>query len=136
MRGFGYYFCAGIALAIGLGLLVSGVGFLLSGADQAHPLRPLIGIGFLVVGIAGAIAGIRMALRPFRAPRPEILALRVVRLARAFGGEITLPRILTGLRVSEEHARAALERLIADGVCVREQRGTQEWYVFPSLADR
>ncbi|MGD8237792.1 MAG: hypothetical protein PVH68_04530 [Armatimonadota bacterium] len=136
MSRFAYYFCAGIALALGLGLAVCGVGFILAGADDAHPLRPLIGVGCGVAGVAGVVAGVRMALRPLRSPPPELLAMRIVRLAGTFGGELTMERITTGLRVSEDHARAALERLIADEVCVHERRATEDWYVFPGMARR
>jgi len=136
VRSFGYYFSAGIALAIGLGMLACGVAFVIAGADEAHPLRPLIGASICVVGVLGVALGVRMALRPLRAPRPEILAIRVVTLARALGGEVTLARVVAGLRVSEQHARAAVERLIADGVCVHEQRDAEDWYVFPSITGR
>ena len=131
MRTFGYYFCAGIALVVGLGLAVCGVGFVAAGADAAHLSRPLIGAGMCVVGLGGIVAGARMATHPFRSPRPEMLALRIVNLARAVGGELTLARVVRSLRISEEHARAGLDRLIGDGLCVPEQRGAEEWYVFP-----
>jgi len=134
MHRFGYYFFAGIALALGLGLLACGVGFILAGADDTHPLRPPIGVALCIAGVTGVVFGARVALRPPRAAPPEILAIRVVRLATVLGGECTLARVTEGLRVSEQQARAALERLIADGVCVQEQRGAVEWYVFPSIA--
>ncbi len=134
MRMFGYYFSAGIALAIGLGLVVCGVGCIIAGADEAHRLRPVIGLALSVAGGAALVAGARTVLQPFRSPHPEILAVRIIRLARAFGGEVPFTRIVSGLRVPEQHARAALECLVGDEVCRREERGGEEWYVFPSMA--
>ena len=136
MRRFGYYFCAGIALAIGLGMLACGVAFVIAGANETHPQRPLVGAVLSVAGAAGIAAGAWMALRPLRIPRPEILAIRIVRLARALGGEVALARVVADLRVSEQHTRAAIECLMDDGVCVQEQRGTEDWYVFPSITGR
>lgn len=126
------FFLAGAAIPVATGAVAFGAMALL----MWHGLWLKAFAGLLLIGLgAGLLVWALSALRGFAQPRPEAVAVRIIRLARIFRGELTLGQITAGLFVSEEEAKAAIDLLIADGVCVAPKAG-EERYRFPGIAPR
>jgi hypothetical protein len=123
------FFLAGLAIPVSMGMVALGGMWLLSWRG----LWVKASGGLLLIGLgAGALIWAFTSLRGFVQIVPEALAVRIVRLARLFGGELALAQITAGLYVSEEDARAALALLVADGVCVAAD-AHDDRYLFPSM---
>ncbi|MGC9399056.1 MAG: hypothetical protein ACP5HM_07960 [Anaerolineae bacterium] len=112
-------------LAFGLGLL-----FLCAAIEEPRRL-PLSLI--LLAGGGGAAFWSGRQLRRLHDLAPERLAERIIAMARAHSGEVTLPQVMADLDAPREAAQRALERLQQQGTCHRDVQGAREVYVFPEL---
>ena len=114
-----------------------GIIFLIAASGSGT--RLLVALVLLAIAAFLLIAGLRR-LRRLAAISPEMLSSGAVNLARRLGGELTVSQLRADYRISQELAASVLEDLVADGVCVREQRDERLVYVFtgllPSLAEK
>jgi len=121
------YFAGGCLIAVGL--VLGGVGLLAVIAQ-----RYVWGLPCLIIGAVLVVWAIRK-VGQLIADSPERVDTRVASLAAVSGGEITLGEVIGALRLAEADAQASLDRLVAEGICTREERGETATYVFPGLAE-
>ncbi len=118
-------------------LFLFGIMFLISAASK--PMFFWVGVAGLALATAMLIGGLRW-LRKLAAISPDTLKTGAVELARRMGGELTISQLRAEFRISRELATETLEKLVAEGVCAREQREERFVYVFtgllPSLAEK
>jgi rubrerythrin len=114
-----------------------GIMFLISAASK--PMFFWVGLAGLALATAMLVGGLRW-LRKLAAISPDTLKTGAVELARRMGGELTISQLRAEFRISRELATETLEKLVAEGVCAREQREERFVYVFtgllPSLAEK
>lgn len=64
---------------------------------------------------------------------PEKMDNAVVKLAQTHGGELTCGNVMAELGVEERLARDTFERLVDQEVCVHEERGEGDLWIFPAF---
>ena len=118
-------------------LFLFGIMFLISAASK--PMFFWVGVAGLALATVLLVGGLRW-LRKLAAISPDTLKTGAVELARRMGGELTISQLRAEFRISRELATETLEKLVAEGVCAREQREERFVYVFmgllPSLAEK
>ncbi len=107
-------------------------GFIFLIAATQVPSRALVGIGLLAVATGLLIGGLRK-LRRLAEISPEALKTGAVELARRLGGEVTAAQLRAEYRISQELAVSTLEKLVAEGACIRENRENRVVYVVTGL---
>ncbi|MGD2041037.1 MAG: hypothetical protein PVH11_09430 [Anaerolineae bacterium] len=118
-----------------LGALILAAGLIFLCAVVDNPGRLPVAIALLAGGGGlSAWAGIRG--QRARQLAPEVLDDRIVALADAHDGEITLAQVVGGLGVPDEAARTALTHLEAKGLCHQEHRQGRTVYVFQGLEEQ
>jgi len=120
------------AFAVGVLFLAGGLIFLCAAVQNAA--RFPLSLALLVSG-GGLAAWAGWRWRRARQLTPNILDDHIVELASAHDAELSLPRIVSGLGVPDDAARAALARLESNGFCRLERRGDKNVYVFPGLKE-
>jgi hypothetical protein len=118
------------ALAVGLGLLLLGVVFLIASAGRATRLP--VGLVLGALGVA-AIAFALSRLKLLREASPQRVMARVADLATRSGGEVTLGQVVGDLGLPTDMAERALSDLAARGMCTAEVRGQETFYVFAGI---
>lgn len=107
-----------------------GIIFLIASASVGS--RALVGIALLVLATALLIGGLRQ-LRRLAEISPEALKTGAVELARRLGGEVTAAQLRAEYRISQQLAVSTLEKLAAEGACIRENREDRVVYVVTGL---
>jgi len=120
------------AFILGVVLLAGGLIFLCAAVQNTA--RMPIALALLVIG-GGLAAWAGFRWRRARELAPDVLDDRITQLADTYDAEITLAQVVSGLNVPDDHARAALARLEAEGRCVQDRREGRTVYIFPGLQE-
>lgn len=119
-----------VVLAVGIGLAVLGVIFLIAAAGSGT--RLIAGLAMGAIGVAAAVFGISR-LRLIKESDPERVMTRIADLATRSGGDVTLGQVVGDLRVPTAVAERALSDLTGRGMCTVERRGQETFYVFGGI---
>jgi len=119
-----------LAAVASIPLLVLGILFLIVAATG--PSRMLVATVFLLV------AGLLLfwsdsTLRRLAETSPQALNTGIKHLARTLGGEVTVAQVQAEFHIPQKMALGALEKMLGQGECQREQRAERDVYIFKSV---
>jgi hypothetical protein len=122
-----------VSVLLGVGLMALGLLFLVGAAGR--------GSRYLVAAVGLALGGGLCALgawlfKKVKASSPDQLEADILALAKREDGEVSLAEIAAQLGPRFELGTRQLSRMVDLGLCKRQDRGGQPYYVFAHLQPR
>jgi hypothetical protein len=124
-------YAGGCVLGVAILFLLIGLIFLLG--SQGKPAFLLAGIVMIVVAIAAGVFTIRK-LGNVAQTAPDAVDDRVLNLATASGGDVTVAEAAGALGVPVADVQASLERLVSKGLAEHKVRDGDLYYAFAGIA--
>ena len=122
-----------VSVLLGVGLMLLGLLFLVGAAGRGS--RYLVAVVGLALGGGLCCLGVWLFSK-VKATSPDQLEADVLVLAKREDGEISLAEIAAQLGPRFELGTRQLSRMVDLGLCKRQDRQGQPYYVFPHLQPR